>query len=155
MHVDLKTFLAEGRLGDVRVGMTRAEILALAGEPAVFARGESMQDAEIWINGKVTFWFAASSLEHIGVYYVLEYPSNQNISYDASFPERETTTLRQLCNFMSKNGVEYATDESHTRHTVLITKGGVQITAQGLDKVLNSIVFPAVALSMWRGKGDA
>jgi hypothetical protein len=155
MRVDLKTFLAEGRLGAVRVGMKKEEILALAGEPAEFARGDSMHDAEIWINGKVTFWFSASELERIGVYYVLEYPSNRNISYDTSFPERGTTTLQHLCNFMSENEIGYTIDESHTRHRVLITNAGVQITAGGYDDVLDSIVFPAVELARRRGKGDA
>jgi hypothetical protein len=153
MRVELRTFLAEGRLGTVQIGMTREEVLALAGEPAKFARGNSMLNAGAWVNGKVTFWFTESALERIGVYYAVEYPANKSISYDALFPEHGAT-LAGLSRFMRENEIVYSVDEGHIRHRVLVTKAGVQISA-GSDDVIDSIVYPAVEIPKRRSRSDA
>jgi hypothetical protein len=153
MFVSLRSFLADGYFGGVRIGMTKEEVLALAGEPADFGRGESMQSAEVWLNGKTTFWFSGSKLQRVGVYYVLEYPSNGNLAYDASFPEAGAT-LKSLCTFMRENQIEFSEEGESSLHQVLVTQAGVQLNA-GRDGLLNSIVFPAVAMPGRQGKGDA
>lgn len=153
MFVPLRSFLADGCFGNVQVGMTREEVLVLAGEPAEFGRGDSMQGAEVWVNGKATFWFSGSKLDRVGVYYVLEYPSNANITYDASFPEAGAT-LESLRTFMRENEIEFSEEGDSSPHQVLVTKVGVQVNA-GRNDLLNSIVFPAVAMPKRRGKGGA
>jgi hypothetical protein len=153
MFVPLQSFLSQGRFGDVQIGMTKQEVLALAGEPAEFGRGDSIQSAEVWVNGKTTFWFVGSRLDRVGVYYVLEYPSNGNLKYDASFPE-SGARLESLRTFMQKNGIEFSEEFNSSPHQVLVTKAGVQVNA-GRDGLLNSIVFPAVAMPRRRGRGDA
>ena len=139
MLATLQGFLAEGRFGPIVVGMTREEVLAAAGLPAEFHRGETAEVASVWVNGRVTFWFDGDRLDQIGVYYVLSYPSNPAIQFDANFPERapELDTLKA---FMRDAGIAFSHDAQET-----LTAGGVQINANPSCPV-HSMIIPARSL---------
>ncbi len=140
--VSLHDFLATGSFGGIRPGMSKPEVLDLSGHPADFRRGDSLADAEIWVNGRVTFWFHGETLERIGVYYILKYPVNDAIQYDPMFPESETP-LEELCIFMRGTGISFSADHGTGAHREVITDSGVQIIADRNGNV-TSIIVPKV-----------
>lgn len=123
--------------------MTRPEVLALAGHPAEFHRGDSLANAEIWINGRVTFWFHGEFLERIGVYYILNYLANDAIRYDSNFPE-SSTGLDEVCIFMRNTGISYSESQGSGANLEVITEGGVQIVADR-DGNITSMIVPKVS----------
>lgn len=141
MHVALKPFLADGVFGDVRVGMHRTEVLAVAGEPSEFHRGSSPDEAELWINGRTTFWFSGPILKRVGVYYTLEYSTNDLIQYGPEFPDRGAH-VDPLLEFMQRENISYAA--SHDSRG-LVTSANVEIVT-GHQGLLNSIICPALEI---------
>ena len=137
MQAGLRGFLATGQFGSVTVGMIKAEVLSAAGVPAEFHRGETLDDAEVWINGKVTFWFDADRLNRIGIYFGQEYLSNQAIQYDAEFPAHRPQ-IGALKAIMEIAGISF-----HEEASSIITAGGVAINANAAGSI-HSIVVPPV-----------
>lgn len=135
LHVSLYELLAEASLGGIRLGMTRAAVLARAGHPAEFHRGATLEEAESWINGKVTFWFEGQTLARIGVYYVLDYLVNNAIGYDAAFPEKGAT-VASLRAFMERHAIGFR----EARGPSLVTSNGVAIFAGHADELLSMVV---------------
>jgi hypothetical protein len=136
MQATLREFLATGKFGAVTIGMTKAEVLSAAGMPAEFHRGETLDDSEVWINGRVTFWFDGDRLDRIGIYFILEYLSNQAIQYDADFPARGPE-LCALKDFMEAAGISFRAES-----TSIITAGGVELNANPASSVHSMVVPP-------------
>lgn len=136
LHVALYDFLASGSFGGIRPRMTKSDVQALSGLPAEFHRGKTLDEAEIWINGKVTFWFNGEALERIGVYYILEYSENSAIEYGSEFPERNTC-IQTLREFMHKNEIDFIEQPDAS----LLTSIGTSMHASSDGKLL-SIVYP-------------
>lgn len=137
MLVTLGEFLARGRLGEVALGMTKAEVLEAAGLPAEFHDGRTLEEAAIWINGRTTFWFEGDRLARIGVYFLLTYLSNPAIRYDPAFPAH-AVPIDELRTFMRRAGMEVRQDDGH-----LITPGGVALAFDSKGLV-HSLVTPPV-----------
>ncbi|MEK8032792.1 hypothetical protein AACH06_18380 [Ideonella sp. DXS29W] len=143
LHAGLGAFLRDGRLGDVQVGMAKSEVLNAAGLPAEFGRGESLGDAAVWINGRTTFWFSGSTLERIGIYFVLEYLSNPAIEYDPDFPDR-SVPKGMLEDYMRRFGIDFVVEAES-----ITTSGGVSIGFSG-DGMVCSMVVPPVPMPRGR-----
>jgi hypothetical protein len=136
---EVGAFLSEGRLGGVRVGSSRDEVKRLAGIPADFGRGESLDDAELWLNGPVTFWFQGAHVERIGVYFTLDYPRNDAIAFDAEFPRRGDS-IDRMTDLLERRGIGFERREDGS----LLTSGNVAIHWYTPDRRITSLVVPPV-----------
>ena len=135
---ETSTFLADGRLGQIYTGCSKDDVRRIAGIPADFGRGDSLDDAEIWLNGALTFWFAGSTLERIGVYFTIEYPQNQTIDFDSEFPRRGDS-VDKVIDFMVSHGIAF-----EELNGCLLTAGNVEIRWSKRDRTLTSLVTPPV-----------
>jgi hypothetical protein len=140
LFVNTGTFLAEGRLGEIGVGCARTDVKRIAGTPADFSRGESLEDAEVWINGPITFWFNKSRVERIGVYFILDYPRNEAIAFDADFPRRGDR-IDQIVEFMERSAIRF-----DKREGSVLTSGNVEILWSKTDRTITSLVAPSMPM---------
>lgn len=147
LFVSLREFLADGSFGGIRLGMDKNQILARAGYPALSGSCcgtvSLMDPHSSWINGKTTFWFSAGRLERIGVYYLLDYPFNNAIAYDAQFPERGADKA-WLQSFMQEHDIGFGPEPDAFRSSCenIVTAGGVQVIVS--DGNVSSLAYPAV-----------
>ncbi|MFZ6679723.1 hypothetical protein [Undibacterium sp. Tian12W] len=139
LQVGLNDFLCAANFGGVRIGMNKTEVLALAGPPAVFGDGTCLEDAACWINGICTFWFSGATLERIGIYFTLDYASNNAIQYDSDFP-RHRCQYREATQYMEREKILFSHD---VKKRAIISGGGVYIYYRN-DGEISSMVFPAV-----------
>jgi hypothetical protein len=139
LFVDTAAFLAEGRLGEIAAGCPRSDVKRVAGTPAEFGRGESLDEAEVWINGPVTFWFDKSFVERIGVYFTLDYLRNDAIAFDADFPKRGDR-IDQILDFMERRAIGF-----DLRDEAVLTSGNVEILWSRVDRIVTSLITPPVA----------
>jgi hypothetical protein len=139
LRVVLSDFLCTANFGGVRIGMSKKEVLTLAGPPAVFGDGTCFEDAACWINGICTFWFSGATLERIGIYFTLDYASNNAIQYDSDFPHHRCQ-YREMMHIMEREKILFNHD---VKERTIISGGGVYIYYRRDGEII-SMVCPAV-----------
>lgn len=141
MRVDITEFIASAEFGKLKIGMTHEEVFKETGEPAFFNRGEQLFEADVWVNGIATFWFSNSRLESIGLYFILDYDSNDNIVYEGFIPNTNTTE-QEVLGFLNKQSISYSKTTGKYRAMGVKTEAGVVILFN--HSKLNSIIHSEV-----------
>jgi len=123
MKLTLREFLETGRLGDIRLGMTRAEAQALLGPPEDI----SLTKDAVWKYGSLQLYFHENRLWLIALYFPWDELRLPNAFEAVGYLPSRATTLQEFRKFLAESGSETNLDRTVDEAVILQVGPGIEV----------------------------